>query len=767
MRRLLPLLSAESAARARLVSGAALLILAFGAANVAVNALRPGSEILTEVFSRWGQLAIVGAATALAALGRRHRPAGGRALIAALLAWSAGAAIWAVAYYSLEAPPEFSWADPPWVLFYPLAYLALGLRLRATLRDMPASVWLDGLVGAFTVAALGTAFIVAPMLADDATSVAAVIAGALYPMADLLLVALVVGIMGLYSWRPGRSWSLLALGFSLFAAADTAYLYRLALGQPPTSSWLDSLLVAGLAVIGFASWQPERAPAARFGAWHVLAIPSAFGAVALALLVVAGVGDLPPLSVGLAAAAVAVSMVRTALTLREIRALAETRRQAVTDELTGLGNRRAFHAGLRERLAAARTQGAPLALLLIDLDSFKEFNDTLGHAAGDRVLAEVGGRLRAAIGADALLARLGGDEFGALLADGPAAEAAAARIAAELGRRLSLEGIEADLSASIGIAVHPADGADAETLLQRADVAMYQAKAARSGHALYDPERDHHTRDRLQMVGELRDAVRDRRLLLHYQPKIALPDGRVTGVEALVRWPHPDRGLVPPAVFVPLAERTGVIRELTAFVLDEALRQRAAWARDGIALGMAVNVSATNLLEPGWTRAVLAALARHEVPPGALTLELTEDVLLSDPDGALAVMDALATAGVRLAIDDFGTGYSSLAYLRRLRVQELKLDRAFIRHLATEAADEAIVEATVGLARRLGLDLIAEGVEDGDALELLAAYGVTGVQGFHVARPMAPDVAEEWLRGWPGLPLPAVAPAGFRATLSA
>src|SRR4051794_30701518 len=395
-------------------------------------------------------------------------------------------------------------------------------------------------------------------------------------------------------------------------------------------------------------------------------------------------------------------MGRPALTFTDIRRLAEIRRQATTDDLTGLPNRRHLDRSLQRRLEAAKVRGASLALLLIDLDGFKELNDTLGHRAGDLVLEQIGPRLRAVLRAGDELARLGGDEFAVVLSDADDAEPVGRRIASALGAGLTVDGIDVRIGASIGIAVFPEHGEDAETLLQRADVAMYQAKAARSGHAFYQRDRDRHSRERLALIGELRDAIGTDQLVLHFQPKLDIATGAVRDVEALVRWMHPERGLLAPGAFVPLAEQTGVMGELTWHVIDAALRQVAAWYERGIDLAVAVNVSAATLLDEGWATDVAGALVRHGVPASRLRIEITEDALMGDAERALRVVEGLVATGIGVSVDDFGTGYSSLGLLKHLPVDELKIDRTFIRDLLTDTADAAIVQSVVDLGGRSG-----------------------------------------------------------------
>jgi EAL domain-containing protein (putative c-di-GMP-specific phosphodiesterase class I) len=309
-----------------------------------------------------------------------------------------------------------------------------------------------------------------------------------------------------------------------------------------------------------------------------------------------------------------------------------------------------------------------------------------------------------------------------------------------------IDGLALQVGASIGIALYPEHAADGETLLQRADVAMYQAKSSRSGIEFYARERDGNTRVRLEMLGELRDAVAAGQLILHYQPKLDLLERRITGVEALVRWQHPTRGLVPPGDFIPLAEQAGLMAPLTNFVLNEAIDQAARWRASGFDLTMAINVSATNLLDGRFTDAALAALARGELVPENLVVEITEHVIMADPERSLDVVGKLSEAGVRVSLDDFGTGYSSLAYLKRLPVDELKIDRSFVSNMAADAADAAIVQTTIDLGRRLGIAVVAEGVEDAESLETLGAMGASTAQGFYIARPMPADDLLPWLQ---------------------
>jgi diguanylate cyclase len=401
------------------------------------------------------------------------------------------------------------------------------------------------------------------------------------------------------------------------------------------------------------------------------------------------------------------------------------------DELTGLETRRV----LSDALAAV---DGPVAVLVADVDRFKEINDTLGHAAGSRLLRELADRLRAVAGPGGRLARFGGDEFALVLPGGDlsAATEAARRIAVALQDPFVLEGLEILVDVSVGAALGPLHGTDPETLLQRADLATSQAKAARDGFQVYAGTRDRHARERLTLLAELRRALERDELILHHQPKIALADGRVAGTEALVRWQHPRHGLRGPGAFLPHAEHAAVMRPLTLRVLDRALRSLSAWRAAGLDLHVAVNLSVQNLLDVRTPHHVAEALELHGVPPEALTLEVTERLLVADPRRAADVLTDLRRLGVRLALDDFGTGYSSLEHLKRLPVDELKVDKSFVLRMDEDAADRAIVASTVALAHALGLRVVAEGVESATSAAVLASIGCDLAQGFHFSPPV-------------------------------
>jgi diguanylate cyclase (GGDEF)-like protein len=427
------------------------------------------------------------------------------------------------------------------------------------------------------------------------------------------------------------------------------------------------------------------------------------------------------------------------------------RHQALHDTLTGLPNRTALYERVRRATRGVKTFGGLAGLLLIDLDRFKEVNDTLGHDHGDRLLQDVAERLRSALRRGDTLARLGGDEFAVLLqdlSDRGAAVELAARLLDALERPFVVRDVPVQLEASIGVALCPDHGLDVTTLVQRADVAMYEAKREQGHIRVYDAARDPNSPARLERAGELRAALANGELVLHYQPKVSVDGGDVTGVEALVRWQHPRHGLLAPAEFLPLAERAGMMGDLTRWVIDAALQQARVWQDEGIEVRIAVNLAAANILDAGLPDAVAERLEHWGVPGERLTCELSEHTVMGDPRRAHDVLDRLRALGVRLSLDDYGTGHSSLSYLKRLPLDEVKIDRAFVAGIVGDVNDMLIVRSTIDLARSLGLEVVAEGVEGEEVLDHLRALRCHEAQGFHLSRPLPADALVRWLAEW-------------------
>ena len=425
----------------------------------------------------------------------------------------------------------------------------------------------------------------------------------------------------------------------------------------------------------------------------------------------------------------------------------EREHQAGHDPLTGLPNRTLFQESLTAELANSRRHDRPFGVLLIDLDHFKEVNDTLGHHVGDQLLVHFAERLSHSVRPGDHLARLGGDEFAVIVpdADEPTVLAVAGRIRAALSTPIALEGMLLEIEASIGVAMHPDHGLLAEDLLRLSDVAMYFAKDTRCGVATYSAQRDRNSTDRLSLLAELRQALDEGGLTLHYQPKVSLADYSLMGVEALIRWQHPQRGFIPPDEFIPLAERSGIMHLLTDRVVTMALDQIAAWRDLGLQVPIAVNVSLTDVLGGRLGDLVLSGLRERSLPAGMLQMEITERVVAQQTDELNTMLLDLEAMGVLLSLDDFGTGYSSLMRLQSLPVGEIKIDRAFVSRLSQEASAVGIVRSVVDLAHALGMPAIAEGVETEVEWQALRQLGCDGAQGWHIAAPMAADRATEWI----------------------
>jgi diguanylate cyclase (GGDEF)-like protein len=568
--------------------------------------------------------------------------------------------------------------------------------------------WLDAAMGSSAAAALALTF--------EADAAAAVAGGG------------AIGAMALSRWQPSRGVLLGVVGLAALAGDTvTAPVAALALAA---AAWLR---------------EPRADPGPEFSRIVLTAILTS-ATVALALLTVGQFERLGDVVVALAIITVLAGMARAGLTV--IHRLRESDRRAVTDDLTGLGNRRHLIDRLNAAIDRASEDGSELALLLIDLDGFKELNDTLGHAAGDDVLRQIGPRLRDVLRSGDTLARLGGDEFAVVLAPGDEATASTAglRLRTTLERSFHVGGIRVHVDASVGIALFPEHARDALGLLQRSDVAMYEAKRMRTGHEVYLPARDRHSRQRLVLVGQLTDALDAGQLVLHYQPKVDLRLGAVGGVEALVRWEHPEHGRLGPSHFLPLVEQSGLTRALTMFVLDRALEEIGEHRRAGIDVTVAVNLGPADLLDLGLPSEVERTLQARRFAPEDLELEVSEDVVMADVDRTTDVLCGLRAIGVRIALDDFGAGHVSLGHIRQLEIDTLKIDRSFVVRLPHDQHDAAIVQSLVDLGRRLGLRVVAEGVESPETWALLAGWGCDEAQGHLVARPMDGAALGTWLR---------------------
>ncbi len=679
--------------------------------------------------------------------GRQRRPGRAVPLILglALLCWTLGDFVLAVESLGGKTPPTPSGADALYLLFYPLAYVATVLLLQRGLGRLARPNWLDGVVAGLGGAALCAAFAfhsIHHLTGGSSLSTAVNLA---YPVGDLMLLLLAIGGTVLLTGRGSAQWYLLAAGLLVIVVGDTFNLVGSSAGLT-TRFGTDFNQIAWPTAIFFMSlsvWLPARhADPLRPQRVSSFTFPgiAAFGG--LFILVYGTIRNISSVALWLAVFTLLTVGVRLAISARSLRILTEERnRQAHTDELTGLGNRRQLAQVLDLFFDEQATEDAlprEMAFLFVDLNHFKEINDSFGHPAGDELLRQLGPRLVKAVGTSGSVVRLGGDELAVVLMDADADDAVevAQRIIGEINEPFMLNKIKATVGASIGIALVPANAMDGSALMWCADVAMYRAKLGNAPYVFYDQDIDG-GEDQPNLLDELRTAVKEGQFVLHYQPQLDLKTGQILAVEALVRWPHPKLGLVPPMKFIPLAEEAGLMWPLTTWVLNEALAQCAEWRTSGRELAVSVNVATGDLLEPEFLGLVKSLLEHHQLPGEAVVIEITETTIITDFLRSQAVILQLRDLGIVVSIDDFGAGFTSLAYLSSLAVGELKLDRAFITSLNAEGngREMELVRATINLGHEMGLRVVAEGIEDVETLDLIGDLGCDLAQGYFISRP--------------------------------
>jgi diguanylate cyclase (GGDEF)-like protein len=752
----LPLASALKPGERRLLQTATAVLVALVATTAVRAVFHVGGHAFGEVIRDWVTSAVyilVGVIVCWRAIRTTESRRSWMWFAFGVSIYGLGNVLWAAWIEHLPNPPIPSICDGMWLTLYPCCYIGIIGLARLKERRMPPRIWLDGVVAGLGVAAIGAAIVLRPVLASVSGNTAAVITEMAYPLCDLLLAALVVGVLALRGWRLDRMWAMLGAGFLALAFADCMYALQVAGGASAPSATTNLAYDVGVMLLALAAWQPgatvekDTVPTAA-----VLGIPAAFTMSALGLLIYDHFSRLDPLALTLALATILAAFARTGLAFRDVRGLAETRRQALTDDLTSMPNRRHFLRRLHNAILASKASDTSVALLLFDLDHFKELNDTLGHDAGDQLLCQVGERLNEVLRTSDTAARLGGDEFGVLLS-GPCdiaqAEAVADKILGAIAKPFPIKGLNLRVTASIGVALFPEHARDGEQLMQHADVAMYEAKSTQCGRARYASERDNNSLERLTLAGELSRALENGEIQAYFQPKADASSGRIVGVEALVRWLHPERGMIPPDQFVAVAEQAGLGRALTRRMLELALTQVKAWHESGLDLHVAVNTTVADLLDTHFPDEVAATLEAHGLPPEVLVLEVTENMVLADPVRIGDVLAQLGELGLGLSLDDFGTGYSSLTHLKSLPVGEVKIDRSFVGRMTSDPVDAAIVEATIQLAHSIGSRVVAEGIEDQTTWSSLVANRCELVQGYALSRPLPAADLEELLRAEP------------------
>jgi diguanylate cyclase (GGDEF)-like protein len=783
-------------------------------------------------------------------------------LAVGITCFALGDVYWTFFLKTQDHIPLPSPADAGYLLFYPFVYAAVVLLVRAREDRFTPGLWIEGFIGSFAVAAIGAALLQKPIEAATGGSAKEVATSIAYPLADILLFSLVVGILILTGLQYGRTWIVTAVGFAIFAVTDSIYGYQTAADTYVDNTILDVGWPLAFALFAFAAWmKSERVKTSRLEGWQSAVLPGLFGLTSLVVLIYASFERVYAVAVVLAAISLLAVLARMGLlvsqrlrTVGELGASEERYRalvrsvpdtlitlfdrdlklvfydgagideamraalargqhgadiaeptqraeldtrlrdglaglyvaheisfpattgrvwsldigpycpdgvhvdgvfcvarnvtgrreaerqlahQALHDSLTGLANRVLFMDRLDQALARLQRHASPLALLFVDLDHFKVVNDSLGHAAGDEVLVQAAERLRRALRPTDTIARFGGDEFVILCEEAAGrieAEEIAGRISEALARPFKISGQEVVLTASTGIVIANDTHTDAGALLRDADTAMYRAKErGRANSQIFDNGMRMRAVQRLELETALRRAIETDELRVLYQPQVRLADGATVACEALVRWQHPERGLIDPGDFIPIAEESGLITPLGAWVMRRVV---ADMQRSGASLPVSVNVSPRQLADPNFVDNVRDIVTEARIGPGELCLEVTESALFSDPDTALLRLTALRAIGVRLAIDDFGIGFSSLWHLRQVpEVDLLKIDRAFISDIGSNPKDSAIVGAVIVLAGSLGMEIVAEGIETREQAEELRAMGADYGQGWFFGRP--------------------------------
>lgn len=673
----------------------------------------------------------------------------------ALIALTVGILLWAVGSIvvnSAESPTTVSFPAPgEWFFLASYIGMAAFIVLDAGNRSGRAvSAWLDAAIACGAAAAIASIVLLTPFTRYFPEGGVSLLVALIYPVIDLTLAVLVIGQVALGSRTWSRSTVGLVIGFVLFAVADSSLVLNL--GSNPYAFTVALVLMWGLAlilIVGAAcSERPPLASMSRRLSPYFL-VASFLISVLLLLLRPSGL-------VGAAVALPAVATLlatagRMVIALRESLAASEAFRLARTDDLTGLPNRRAALRAID--VALAGDEG--FALMLLDLDGFKEVNDTLGHSAGDTLLELVAMRVRNSLPSQVILARVGGDEFAILVKEVDEIELLerAHGIRRTLLAPARIDDLDLGMSASLGIAVRQEGDMRAADLLRRADVAMYEAKVNRTGVELYRADHDEFSRFRLRMGEELRRALRSDQIVVWFQPKVDRK-GSVVGLESLVRWEKPDGEVLAPAAFLPVARRAGLMAELSEVVVHGAITMAARWHRMGLDLHVAINIAPPELLAGQLLPVVYRNLRAARLPAHLITIEVTEDSFLADPERAREVLLDVSAHGLRISIDDYGTGFSSLAYLRNLPVDELKMDRSFISTMCVDERSRLIVASTVDMAHALDLLVVAEGVEDARVAAESLALGVDLMQGYYFAQPMRGGEVEGLVRGTTPPPVP-------------
>ncbi len=667
----------------------------------------------------------------------------------AVTSWCVGDIYWSVMFSDVEEIPVPSLADVFYVGMYPLAYAGFILLARAAANKLPASVWLDGIVTSLAAGAVFSAVALTDVLAAaGGDAFAETLTNLSYPIGDLVLMVVSVAALAMVRWRSDPIWWLLGLGAALFAAADTAYLFGLASETYVDGSWIDGLWMLGLTFMASAGSISRRRPAEDVRGFVALLVPILFSLAALVVLIVGTFVEMHPITIILASGCLVAAGVRTALTFEQTRELARTQVQAKTDDLSGLGNRRLLDENLPTMLGDLGI-GQQLILTIVSVDHVSEINSVLGYSAGDTVVHTVGKRLQQALPAEAVAARLGGVEIAILRtvrgADPKVVDRDTRALLGLLGPPVPMAETAIQIELSAGVAVAPVHATMPVDLIRCAADALQLAKTNRSEVEIYDPTLHSGNQVDLRLAPDLLRADSRGEFVTCYQPKFDIASGRPVALEGILRWHHPVRGVIEADAVNPLAARMGMTRQLTRGLLDAALHRCAGWYSQGVQLGVAVDVAASDILDTQLPYDLAKLINKVGLPPSAVTLEIAEDVLQIDPRRTAAALNQFRHFGIRLALDHYGRSAPSLTRLRSMPVDELKLDPSFARAMLNSPQDAAVLRSTVELARSLNIVTVVDGVDSLELYNAVAATGCTGAQGPALGEPMSVDILRQWV----------------------
>lgn len=674
-----------------------------------------------------------------------------------LFLWVGGDVYYTAVVVPIDPQPPVTIADVFYLALYPFLIASLIMMLRSRVSRPPASLWLDALLSALTVAAIAFIWVTGLLVGGDDDPAAAIVNGA-YPALDLLTACMIAAILTLLNWRLERMWIMFLIAAGCLAAFDVAYFAGVLEGEMRPGLLLDFGWLLALVLLAFAAWAPPAVVSPPSIGWRGVAVPMVVISLATAVIVFGDFVQVPVSSTVLATTALIVGGGRVAVAFIAVSGDAALRRQQREDSITGLGTRRLVYLRLDDAIAELAPHRECI-VLVFDLNGFREVNRSLGHAAGDELLRQVGARIAHGLGREAVVGRVAADEFVAVLTD----VASRATVVARANRVIDAVSVpfriaqtEIEIGACVGLAVCPQHAFTREGVLKAANAALARAKKTRQPVVVFNPDLDELESGTLSLSQDLRRGIRAGEIVCYFQPKLDLTDGLVHCVEVLTRWRHPREGMIFPDVFIPLAERGGFMGAFTRAVLREALSQCRRWRAAGLDVQVAVNLSVTNLVDGDMPGDIGRMLSETEVPANRLILEVTETVLTADETKARQVRGDLQAIGVEISVDDYGKGYSSLRQVRSLHASEVKLDAEFVTGVAENVEQAAIVSSTVKLAHELGLRLVAEGVETRADLAAVARLGCDEAQGYYIRRPAPEEEITKWLwqregKPWQGL----------------